>query len=88
MLWRNFLGAEANTKAYKELFGADLFEEHKAIWQALLDRGWAKITEDRITLIGDGVYYTPMIETLLGKERIDVLKKRLKQTLLPILQEV
>lgn len=88
MLWRNFLGAEANIRAYRELFGSDLVEDHKAIWQALVDRGWASIADDRIKLIGDGVYYTPMIETLLGKKRIDVLKSRLKQTLLPILQEV
>ncbi|MCU1273703.1 MAG: putative Oxygen-independent coproporphyrinogen oxidase (modular protein), partial [Bryobacterales bacterium] len=88
MLWRNFQGGEANSKAYKALFGSDLVEEHRPIWQALVERGWARITDDRITLIGDGVYYTPMIETLLGKDRIEVLKKQLKQTLLPVLQEV
>jgi oxygen-independent coproporphyrinogen-3 oxidase len=88
MLWRNFQGGEANSKAYKALFGSDLVEEYRPIWQALVERGWARITDDRITLIGDGVYYTPMIETMLGKDRIEVLKKQLKQTLLPVLQDV
>jgi oxygen-independent coproporphyrinogen-3 oxidase len=87
MLFRNLLGMEANRKVYRDLFQSDVLDEYRPLWCALEERGWVSITDDNIRLIGDGVYYIPMIETLMGSGRITELKNRLKSSLLPILAE-
>ena len=42
------------------------------------------ITDDRIRLIGNGVFYTPLIQTLLGSRRMEELKRSLISKTLPI----
>ena len=79
-LFRSIHGMKANRTRYRETFGVDLLEEHAAIWQALVERNWAAVTEDQISTIGDGVFYTPMIQTLLAKKRVEAIKGALVPT--------
>src|SRR5205814_18622 len=76
-LFRNLHGMEADRARYREIYGVDLVEEHAPIWQALVERGWAVVDDDRISLVGDGVFYTPMIQTYLGSSRAEELKRSL-----------
>jgi oxygen-independent coproporphyrinogen III oxidase len=76
-LFRNVQGMEADRKRHLAAYGIDLFEEHRPIWQALAEREWARITDERISLIGDGVFYTPLIQGLLGSSRVEELKRSL-----------
>jgi oxygen-independent coproporphyrinogen-3 oxidase len=85
-LFRNIQGMEADRAKYMVAYGVDLFEEHAAIWQALAEREWASITGDRIALKGDGVFYTPLIQTLLGARRTEELKRSMISKTLEILQ--
>lgn len=60
---------------YNELFRLNLLEAYADIWQALVERGWAKIDHEKVTLVGDGVFYTPLIQGLLAYERTEEMRK-------------
>lgn len=60
---------------YRRLFGLDLIEEYPEIWQALAERRWVTVTADRLTLVGDGVFYIPLLQGLLAHERMEELRK-------------
>jgi oxygen-independent coproporphyrinogen III oxidase len=83
-LFRNVQGMEADRKKYLAAYGIDLLEEYRPVWQALAEREWAVITDDRIRLTGDGVFYTPLIQTVLGSKRVEELKRSLISKALPI----
>ncbi len=83
-LFRSLQGMEADRNKYLAAYGVDLLEEYRPVWQALLEREWAMITDDRIRLIGNGVFYTPLIQTLLGSRRMEELKRSLISKTLPI----
>jgi hypothetical protein len=52
---------------YRRLFGVDLVAEHAEVWAALERRGWAEVEDERVALIGDGVFHTPLVQTLLAR---------------------
>jgi oxygen-independent coproporphyrinogen-3 oxidase len=60
---------------YRRVFGVDLIEEHAPIWQAFAERGWLTVTPDRLMLVGDGVFYTPLLHGLLAHERMEELRR-------------
>jgi len=68
-LFRNLQGMTASRPDYLGTFGLDLYEEHRPVWHALEEVGWVEIEPAIIRLVGDGVYYTPLIQTLLGLRR-------------------
>lgn len=74
LLFRNLQGLEVDLIEYQSAFHHDLLEEYKPIWQALMDRDWIEISENKLKLIGDGIFYTPLIQTLLASKRIANLK--------------
>jgi len=74
-LFQSLQGMEADARAYRRIFGLDLIEEYAPIWQALVERGWAQVTPDKITLVGDGVFYTPLIQNLLSHERMEEIRR-------------
>jgi len=73
-LFRNLQGMRVDRASYLHEFGTDVFHEHQPVWEALAERGWCEITPDEIRLVGDGVYYIPMIQTLLSQERLEELR--------------
>jgi oxygen-independent coproporphyrinogen-3 oxidase len=72
-LYRNLQGMQADRTDYLATFGLDLFEEHRPVWRALEEVGWVEITPKAMCLVGDGVFYTPLIQTLLGLRRTQEL---------------
>jgi oxygen-independent coproporphyrinogen-3 oxidase len=76
MLFRNLFGLEVDRASYREAFGVDAYDEFATIWDALAERGFAEVTPERITLVGDGPFYTPMIQALLAEERYRTLRER------------
>jgi oxygen-independent coproporphyrinogen III oxidase len=76
-VFRNLFGLELDRKAFYSTFGVDVYEQFSGIWDALEEWKFVKITPDRISLEGDGPFYTPMIQALLGEKRYGDLRKRL-----------
>jgi oxygen-independent coproporphyrinogen III oxidase len=60
---------------YNELFRFNLLEEYADIWQALVEKGWAEVDRNKVTLVGDGVFYTPLIQGLLAHERTEEMRR-------------
>jgi oxygen-independent coproporphyrinogen III oxidase len=75
LLFRNLQGLSLDLAGYRQRFGVDLLEEHHGAWTALIERGFVEITGDVLHVIGDGVFYIPMIQTLLSKNRLAEMAK-------------
>ncbi|MCX4626349.1 hypothetical protein [Streptomyces sp. NBC_01443] len=76
MLFRNLFGLQVERAAYREAFDTDVRDEFATVWDALAERGLAEVTPDRIKLVGDGPFYTPMIQALLAEHRYRALRER------------
>ncbi|MBO0804721.1 MAG: radical SAM protein [Nocardiopsaceae bacterium] len=76
MLFRNIFSLEVSRPDYRDAFDIDVYDEFATIWDALAERGYAQVEHDRIRLVGDGPFYTPMIQTLLAEERYQALRER------------
>ena len=68
-------GLSVDRALYRHLFGVDPIDEHAAIWQALCEREWAAITDERITVVGDGGFYIPMIQGLFAAGRLEEMRR-------------
>ncbi|UGQ12165.1 radical SAM protein [Yinghuangia sp. ASG 101] len=73
-LFRKLLGMEIDRTGIRRAMAVDVYEEFATIWDALAERGLVEIEPDRITLVGDGPFYTPLISTLLAEERYHALR--------------
>jgi len=74
-LFQTLQGMNVNLQDYRKIFGLDLLDEHADIWQALGERGWVEITREKVALVGDGVFYTPLIQGLLAYERMEEMRR-------------
>lgn len=75
VLFQMLQAMHVDLRGYQRLFGVGLVEEYAEIWQALAERGWIEITPEGLTLVGDGVFYTPLIQGLLAQERMEELRR-------------
>jgi oxygen-independent coproporphyrinogen III oxidase len=76
MVWRNLFGLELDRHAYQEAFGVDVYEQFEGVWKALEEWEFVRVTADKIRLVGDGPFYTPLIQTLLAEKRYETLRQR------------
>jgi oxygen-independent coproporphyrinogen-3 oxidase len=74
-LFQTLQAMEADVKTYRSVFGVNLLDEYEPIWQALSERGWAEINSQKVALVGDGVFFTPLIQGLLSHERMEEIRK-------------
>jgi oxygen-independent coproporphyrinogen III oxidase len=74
-LFQMLHGMTVDLRLYRALFGIDLRDEYAEIWQAFTECGWLEIAHDRLTLLGDGVFYTPLIQGMLAHERMEELRR-------------
>lgn len=77
MVFRNLFGLELDRQAYRNAFGADVQEQFAGVWAALEELEFVTITPEKIMLIGDGPFYTPMIQALLAEQRYRELRRRM-----------
>jgi oxygen-independent coproporphyrinogen-3 oxidase len=76
LLFRNLFSLEVDREAFLAAFGLDVYEQFSGVWDALEEWNFATITPDKISLVGDGPFYTPMIQTLLAEHRYRHLRER------------
>ena len=76
MVFRNLFGLELDRKAYLEAFGTDVHDDFAGAWEALEEWGFVETTPEKISLVGDGPFYTPMIQTLLAEKRYRALREK------------
>lgn len=76
-LFQSLQNMRIDLKTYRAVFGIDPLEEHRPVWRALLERGWIGVTGEKIELIGDGIYFTALIQALLASKRDEEIRSRL-----------
>jgi oxygen-independent coproporphyrinogen-3 oxidase len=74
-LFRMLQELTVDRRLYAELFGVDPVEEHAPVWEALAERDWVVVEDDRLTVIGDGGFYTPLIQGLVAAERLEAMRR-------------
>jgi oxygen-independent coproporphyrinogen III oxidase len=77
MIFRNLFALELDRQKFSSAFGIDVYEQFSGVWDALDEYQLVKITPDKISLQGDGPFYTPMIQALLAEKRYRELRSRL-----------
>ncbi len=76
MTWRNIFGLAIDRPAFKAAFGVDAFDQFEGVWKALQEFEFVEITPEAIKLVGDGPFYTPLIQTLLAEARYRELREK------------
>lgn len=76
MIFRNMLSLRLDRHTYREAFGGDVYEQFSPVWDALMEWDLVEVTEDELRLVGDGPFYTPMIQALLAEGRYVELRER------------
>ncbi len=77
MVFRNLFALELDREAFRTAYGMDAYDQFSGVWDALEEWNFVKVTPDKISLVGDGPFYTPMVQTLLAEERYRDLRERL-----------
>jgi oxygen-independent coproporphyrinogen III oxidase len=76
MVFRNLFALELDRKAFHDAFGMDPYDQFSGVWDALTEWEFVKVTPEKISLVGDGPFYTPMVQTLLAEQRYRQLRER------------
>ena len=80
LLFQELQGLAVDRPAYRRFFGLDVVDEHAAVWDALGDLGWVTVSDDRVTVLGDGVFYLPLVQNALGYDRLEQMRKKQRAT--------
>jgi oxygen-independent coproporphyrinogen-3 oxidase len=75
LLFQELQGMTVQRATYQKLFRVDILAEHRAVWEALAEREWVRIDEREIRVVGDGVFYTPLIQNVLAHDRLEAMRK-------------
>ena len=62
-------------EVYAAVTDLDVVDEFADIWEALGELGWIRVTPALVELVGDGVFYTPLIQSLLARDRVLDLRR-------------
>jgi oxygen-independent coproporphyrinogen-3 oxidase len=74
LLFQMLVSMTVDRAGYAAAVGADVVSDFAESWDALVAEGWIRITPERLDLVGDGVFYTPLIQSLLARDRVDELR--------------
>ncbi len=75
LLFQELQGLSVDRLAHHAMFEHDVVDDFRAVWQVLEERGWVRVTDTRIDIIGDGVFYLPLIQNLLAHDRTEDMRK-------------
>lgn len=75
VLFQMLISLAVDRAAYRGATGSDVVEDFGDVWDVLSEYGWVRVNPDWIDLLGDGVFYTPLIQSLLARERVNELRK-------------
>ncbi len=77
LVWRNLFGLEIGREKFRNTFDQDAYEAFEGVWKALEYYDFIKVTPEKIQLVGDGPFYTPLIQTLLAESRYRQLREKM-----------
>ncbi|MDJ0825776.1 MAG: radical SAM protein [Rhodobacter sp.] len=74
MVFRNLFGLSLDRAAFQRAFKVDVYDQFAGVWDALVEFGLAEVDDGAIRLVGDGPFYTPLIQALLAEARYKALR--------------
>lgn len=77
LIWRNLFGLELDREKFKNAFEVDIYEQFEGVWRALEEYKFVEVTPEKIRLVEDGPFYTPLIQTLLAEKRYQQLREKM-----------
>ena len=75
LLFQELQGLSISRPAYQAMFGRDVVEDYRPLWQVLEELGWAQVDETRVDILEDGIFYLPVIQNLLAHDRTEEMRK-------------
>ena len=75
LLFQELQSLAVDRRRYRDLVGRDAVEEHRPVWDALVEREWAVVDDDLITIEGDGAFYLPLIQNALAHDRLEAMRR-------------
>ena len=75
VLFQMLISMVVDRGEYAAVTGVDVVDEFADIWEALAELEWVRITPARLELVGDGIFYTPLIQSLLARDRVLELRR-------------
>ena len=75
VLFQMLVSMAVDRGLYTALTDVDVVEEFAEIWEVLAGLEWVRITPSHVELVGDGVFYTPLIQSLLARDRVLELRR-------------
>ena len=73
-LYQALLGIKISRERYTKMFGGDVYEKYQPLWDVLVEKGWMNIDRESMELVGDGVFFTPTIQELLSRPRVQAIQ--------------
>jgi oxygen-independent coproporphyrinogen-3 oxidase len=58
-----------NIREYNKIFSTSLFDDFKPVWVVLKELGWISVDDGMIRVIGDGGFFSPIIQGLIAQHR-------------------
>jgi oxygen-independent coproporphyrinogen-3 oxidase len=77
LVWRNLFGLEIDRDKFQRAFEVDVYQQFEGVWKALEEFDFIEVTPQKIRLTGDGLFYTPLIQTLLAEKRYRDLREEI-----------
>ena len=74
LLFQELQGLSIDRADHEALFGRDVVQDFRSVWQVLEEIGWVQIDPTGVSLRGDGVFYLPLIQNLLALERTEEMR--------------
>jgi oxygen-independent coproporphyrinogen-3 oxidase len=75
VLFQMLISLAVDRGLYSVLTDIEVVEEFADIWESLADLGWVTVTPSHVQLVGDGVFYTPLLQSLLARDRVLELRR-------------
>jgi oxygen-independent coproporphyrinogen-3 oxidase len=73
-LYQALLGMAIDRRRYAAMFGGDVYEKYQPLWDVLVENGWLDLSAESLRLTGDGVFFTPTIQDLLSRPRVQTIQ--------------
>ena len=72
-LYQSLQEMKIDSLKYNAIFGTSILYDFPEIWKELERLEWVRIDLEQITVVNDGEYYVPLIQSLLSNERVKQL---------------
>lgn len=74
VLFQEMQGLAIDRTNHEALFGRDVLRDFRPIWETLEELDWVHVAPERIALVGDGIFYVPLVQNLMALERTEAMR--------------